>query len=172
MRFNRSYKHRSGFTMVEMLLVVIVLMVLAGLTIPNLKGTYSGFLLKTQVKDLSGLMRYAQSRAVTQGKHVRLEFNTDFLNYWLTQEDDQSTDGNGEKTYNRITGQLGRKYYVPPELTIESEEAYVEFYPNGKIDKTNLYVCQQTKEGLQDDICYTVSTKQQRGAIHVINGKL
>lgn len=152
---------RNGFTLIEILLVVIVLGVIAGLTLPNMRGAYNDVILKTSVNDLAFLMRYAQSRAVSKASEVRLEFNSDNDRYWLTERSEEE----GLSVFNRITGRHAKDYNIPFNVIVQNSQPTVTFYPDGKIEKFDMNVCRQTD--LKTDKCFVLSSNQQRGAVHV-----
>jgi prepilin-type N-terminal cleavage/methylation domain-containing protein len=167
---NRIYKNKAdffsrGFTLIEIILVVIILTVVTGLTVPNFSKTYKKFLLKTATDEIAFIMRYAQSRAVTKNRQVRFEFDPEFQKYWLTQEvlsDDENTEN---KNFERFTGKNGGNYEVYRDCKVEVDDNKVDFFSDGTIEKKHIYVC-------NDKNCYTISTKEQRGYIQVYDTKV
>lgn len=156
---------RHGFTLIEVLLVALVLVVVAGLTVPNFSTTFQKFELKKTAEDIVYVMRYAQSRAITKGKSVRLEFNVDGREYWLSEiSTDEDT---AELMYTKISGRMGRTHRYPPEIDLELEEGEegIGFSEDGSIDKQHLLVCREQR-------CWTISTKEQRGYVRLIDGRL
>ncbi|MFA6378953.1 MAG: prepilin-type N-terminal cleavage/methylation domain-containing protein, partial [Candidatus Omnitrophota bacterium] len=81
-----SKRRKSAFTLIELLLVVALMVVIAGLSIPNLPRHLSVFQLDQTTRHVSYLMRYAQSLAVVNQKEYRLCFSLDRLKYWLEEE--------------------------------------------------------------------------------------
>ncbi|MCK5541759.1 MAG: prepilin-type N-terminal cleavage/methylation domain-containing protein [Desulfobacterales bacterium] len=55
-----------GFTLLELLVVLIIISLMAVLVAPNLAGFLSGMNLKTAAKKISAALRYAQSRAISE----------------------------------------------------------------------------------------------------------
>ena len=152
---NRS---QGAFTLIEILLVVLVLAVIVGISIPNFQNTYQKFSLKKNVDDVLYTMRYAQSRAVMKNLIVRLEFNEDFSQYWLTQEEpsEESTD---KITFEDVDGSMGRIFNFDHEVKVESSGNAIQFYPDGNIDKLELKMCSEGG-------CFKVITNQQRGYVN------
>ena len=150
----------SSFTLLEIILVVLIVAVIAGLTVPNFSKTYADIELKKGAEDLAYLMRYAQSRGVMKNIKTRLEFNPEFSEYWITEavKDDE---GEQEKEFKRIPGRLGRRFNVPLGIKIELEDEFIYFYPDGSMDKEYIHVCNEKR-------CLVVSTKEKRGDVLVL----
>ncbi len=168
MRFPESTVQKigsRGFTLIEIILVLVILGVIAGLTVPRIGQNFIELQLKRTANDLSYLMRYAQSRAITKNRMVRLEFDDNFSKVWLTQSTEEASPEEDNKSFERITGRLGRTLTVPDKIYLEAETVPVQFYPDGSMDRVRLYVCHEKD-------CLTVSTQEQRGAVRVFDYKL
>lgn len=157
-------KLRSGFTLVELLLVVVLLAVIAGLSIPRFSQTYKKMQLKQSAENLAYVMRYAQSRSITGNQFVRLLFSSERDRYWIEEQEENE---NFELEYKRINGRMGQSYAVPDNFNIDFNGDAIEFNPDGSIEKKFLYICVN-----ENDQCYTVSTAEQRGMVHVFDFKL
>ena len=153
-------KTGPGFTVVELLLVGIVLLVVAALVSPNFSGTFKFFQLKDVASRLSYLMRYAQSSAITQENVYRLEFSGDLSSFWLKQKS-QDTDQSGAEEFERIPSRLGKTFKVPTDIKLVSPRQTIDFYTDGTMDKVSVQVCYKEKK------CLNVSTEEQSGYIHV-----
>lgn len=153
----RSFHLRAAFTMIELLLVVLILSVIAALAVPNFSHSYAKIQLRNNVYDIANLMRYAQSRAVIRNKTMRLQIDLTTKKYWI---EEQVEDG-----FQSFSGRMGGKYSVISGASIEQEHDHILFYPDGRIEKVYITVCRQEN-------CYTISTKEQRGFVHVLQGKM
>ena len=150
-----------AFTLVEIILVLLILTVIAGLSAPSLSKSLTKYQFEKSAAELINLMRYAQSRAITRSRPVRLEFNTELTEYWLTEV--RSADPSVEEASNefeRLSGRMGAKRRVPAELVVKIDAtiAGLTFYPDGRMDKAELAVCKQER-------CKIISTRIQRGFI-------
>ena len=151
-----------AFTLVEILLVVVLLGVLAGLAVPNFTKSFADLQLKDTTDNLAYLMRYAQSRAILRKNPQKITFNTERTAFWLLEK---SSDDPGAD-FERISGRMGRRFSVPREIAVECAGDDIVFSKNGKMDKARIYLKNQ------QDQYYTVSTQDQAGYIQVFPGRI
>ncbi|MCA9402158.1 MAG: GspH/FimT family pseudopilin [Candidatus Omnitrophica bacterium] len=149
-----------AFTLVEIILVLLILTVIAGLSAPSLSKSLTKHQFDKTADQLINLMRYAQSRAITRSRPVRLEFNSGLTEFWLTEV--RSTDPAVEESneFERLPGRMGVARRVPAELAvrIDAHISGLTFYPDGRMDKAELAVCKEKR-------CKIISTRIQRGFI-------
>lgn len=65
---------RRGFTFVELLLVVMVLGIMAGVAVPRFQAALNGVALEAASKRLVANLRYARQEAITGGQQLGIEF--------------------------------------------------------------------------------------------------
>lgn len=79
-----SYRHKqTGFSLIEMLLVISVMAILAGLVIPNSNPTIHDQLQAT-AQIMAADLAYARSLAVTHASRYQVEFDTSENRYVIT----------------------------------------------------------------------------------------
>ena len=161
----KSNRKIRSFTLVEIILVVLILSIVAGLAVPNFSRAYEQILLKKSTEDLAYLMRYAQSRAVIKNKKMRLEFDESLSKYWLTQESAEGSSADQEQAFQRIPSSVGRSFLISDKIKLEMTGSPILFFPDGQIDQLRVYLCQEEK-------CRTISTQEQRGRVRVFDSKL
>ncbi len=66
----------EGFTLLELLLVLMLISLITGLVTPKLGGSLIGVQTKTAVKKTSAILRFARNLAVTDQKARIVNFNT------------------------------------------------------------------------------------------------
>jgi prepilin-type N-terminal cleavage/methylation domain-containing protein len=75
-----------GFTLIEMILVMALLVIAVSFVTPHLQGFFRGRTLQSEGRQLISLMHNGQSRAVSGGVPVRLWFDTQNNKYGLEEE--------------------------------------------------------------------------------------
>ncbi len=168
--FSNRVEERSfltGFTLVEILLVVLLLGVVAGLAVPNFSQLYSNLQLSEATKNVAFLMRYAQGRAIVKKNLHRLELDAVHNQCRLTQEVDLGSDqGDEEVSFQPISGKMGQPLSIPEGIKMEADKPAILFYPDGKIEKVRLYLRDNR------DSYFTVSTQDQFGYVQIFEGKI
>jgi len=73
---------RAGFTLIEVLVVMVVVALVAGIAGPRLSAALPGASVRGAGRTLASQMRYLYAYAVSQRQHVRLAMNLDDGTYW------------------------------------------------------------------------------------------
>lgn len=71
-----SLSSRSGFTLMEVLLVVAIMLIVAGMALPRFMGSYQGAKLRSSMRTVVMANRYARGMAVLNQKHTAILFDT------------------------------------------------------------------------------------------------
>lgn len=137
---------RSGVTLIELALVTLILLTLAGLSAPAFKKTITGLSAKNTAFSVSKLMNYAQEMAVIKRNSYKISFDPNAGTYRLLEE----TPGPKGPVYTKISGRYGRSFRIGPDLRISGEKKEAVFYPDGHCD----------------EITVTVSSKSSGYAVH------
>lgn len=74
---------RRGFSLVELMVVVTVLLALTVMILPELGGTLEGELLRAAGRELVGVMELAQSQAVISQRAHRLRIDERDGRFWI-----------------------------------------------------------------------------------------
>ena len=146
-----------SFTLIELLLVVILLGVVAGLVIPNFGPTLSNFQLKETARNISYVMRYAQSRSIIKNIVHELVFDDAFGKYQIKAVDED------QEISEAIKSRLGRVFSIPKEVVVTCREQRIRFNTDGRIEPVRILL--SNDRGSQK----TISTQEQVGHIHVFD---
>lgn len=76
----------KGFSLLELLVVLVIIGLSASLVLPRLAGGLSSLKLKTAAREVSATLRYARSLAVSMGKEQVMNLDIDAGKYWLNQD--------------------------------------------------------------------------------------
>jgi prepilin-type N-terminal cleavage/methylation domain-containing protein len=82
----RSPGVRSGFTLIELILVLGLLLIVAGISFPTLKNFFRGRALDSEARRFLSLTRYGQSRAAAEGLPMVLWIDPQEQTYGLQAE--------------------------------------------------------------------------------------
>jgi len=129
--FNRqSISHPRGFTLVELILVMVLICSILGIAAPSLRG----FFVSHQATDAAGqivaLIQLARSQAIADGRNYRFNFDAQAGTYWLTAQDGAA--------FVNLNSEFGRTFRLPEGASFDPKAdpdaaaaGYIEFYPNG-----------------------------------------
>ena len=127
---NFKRRRKAGFTYIELIIVIVILGILIGLSIPQLKKTSAYFELENFTKNIYLLCSYLQSASISEAKIYCLNFleeGREFKPSFL-KEDGQ---------WEILKGRFARLYKVPERITLEiipANKNKIFFYPDGSID--------------------------------------
>jgi len=76
---------QAGFTLVELLIVLTILVVASGFVIMNLDGVTSEGRLRSAGRDLANHLKYARGFAIVTGKPMYMYYDRDESAYYLTR---------------------------------------------------------------------------------------
>ncbi len=136
-----------GFTLLELILVMVIISAVLTMAAPSLRGFFASRKAHDAAAGILSLMRYARSQAITEGCNYRLNLDPDEGTYWLTMDDAGG--------YAELDTSLGRKFLLPEFTTMEVEmdddieqdegdaEAYIGFYPKGHVDVCTIRIFEQ-----------------------------
>lgn len=142
---------KTGFTFIEILMVIIIVGIFVAMASPRFHTTYTDLQLSSQARSLAKFLTYAQERAVVERKVYRFEMDFNQRRYWLTVESEEGeAEGEGEKGAQgvRIKGRYGRATQLPVDLVMEASQQEIAFYPDGSSDPFTLTLKNREGKGL------------------------
>lgn len=114
-----------SFTFIEVLFVIIIIAVLVGVSLPNMRRTFNNLQLNSFSRQLQAFMVYLRERSIVEGKIIYLNIDNQKRQYWAQIKDNES----------RL-----RTFSLPVEITIETEKEQILFYPDGSIEQITLKI--------------------------------
>ena len=159
--FLRSSKH--GFTLIEVILVLVVIVIISGISLPYFAGAFRGTKLKTASRTIDRITRYAHAMAILREEMMTVVLNHETMEIFMggaVQADSSTADGEldqevlkrlgyveggNEEENAGIEKEIHR--FLPDHLSVldfeknwtEEDDLYedlhlIHFYPNGQCD--------------------------------------
>jgi len=148
-RFQR--KRIAGFTLLELVLVMIILCTVLAMAAPSLRGFFSSRQMHDMAEQIQLLIRYARIQAVSEARYYRLEFDLSRREYGLTVLTDSR--------YIPLEKSFGMRYTLPADVELQFENVqnvegkYVlQFDLQGHAKECRIRLC-DSKNNRIDLIC-------------------
>lgn len=128
----------GGFTLLELIVVLLVIGVVLGLASPSLRGFFTGRKTADVALDVVSMTQWAHSQAVSQGRPYRMNFDSQGHCWLTTQRAGAYVDVPGEET-RRLSIPEGVR--VTLETTSTQEAAsFIQFYPSGRTQAAKIKI--------------------------------
>jgi len=110
---------QRGFTLLELLIVLMLIGVITGLVTPKLGGSLSTLQVKTTVNKISAMLRYARNVAVTDQKTRVVSFDSEKrqISLALSEQADIQSERQGNQERKKSYEQ--KVYQLPEGISIE-----------------------------------------------------
>lgn len=109
LRRRRRFGAAAGFTLIELIFVMVLLLTVASMVAPRMSSFFRGRALNSEARRMLSLSRYGQSRAVAEGVPVLL---------WVDSKN--STYGLEIPTGHADTDNRGQVFTAEPSLRLET----------------------------------------------------
>lgn len=160
----RRRTEESGWTLVELLLVIVLLGVVASVAVPGLRGALAWAQVTTAAQELSAVLRFARARAIVERAVHRVRMAPERGWYWIERavqpgETDADADG-----FVRVSARGGQIYAVPGRVRVETTVDEIRCYPDGGMDEATVVL------QAPGDRVRTVTTAGFFGRVRVVDG--
>jgi prepilin-type N-terminal cleavage/methylation domain-containing protein len=151
----------TGFTLLELLLVALLISVLVGIAVPRLYQTWRGVQTDHLAYNMAQLLTSLGERAVAESKVYRLKIQEDPMQYWVERSSPSSGLG-GVLHFKPVRSRYFRKRWVPRHLSLELEQGKDPlFFPDGQSSLFTLLIREEGQE------VYSLSTKGVYGYVQL-----
>jgi prepilin-type N-terminal cleavage/methylation domain-containing protein len=146
MKSHSIHSHNEGFTLLELIVVMLILAAMTGAVIPVLRGSLIETRAGSGVSDLAAMMKYAQSRAVTDVREYRVYFSEEENGYWLMVEIGREE---GATLFEDLDEREGEFRRLPEGLEYgrlraatdrQLDAMFITFYPSGASDVASIEI--------------------------------
>lgn len=138
----------AGFTLMELVVVVMLLGLIMGSIVPIYRDSVRNMRIDRGISDLVAVIKYAQERAVTDGREFRVYLDTEEHRYWMVGF--AGRDEQGKAMFQQEVGARGGEGVLPQHLRFGQIEAQREsttdrlylitFHPAGTSDVASLEI--------------------------------
>ncbi|QPJ63825.1 MAG: prepilin-type N-terminal cleavage/methylation domain-containing protein [Candidatus Nitronauta litoralis] len=119
--------HRSsGFTLLELILVLVVIAVIASLTLPAFSSILTRMEQRSSVKEITTALRYARSKAVSAKVPVVFQAELENNRYWL----EELQTGKVSEMKSLSKGIIFREFFDGEDTTTDGQISIV-YFPRG-----------------------------------------
>jgi len=130
-------RRSAGFTLLELVLVMLIMCTVLGMAAPSLRGFFASRKTADAATQIVALTQLARSLAVCEGRLYRLNVDCESGSYWLTAQ--------RFGAFERVKRDYGRTFLLPDGTACELERDddvasrdYIQFYPDGSQDAATI----------------------------------
>jgi prepilin-type N-terminal cleavage/methylation domain-containing protein len=128
---------RAGFTLIELVLVMLVITIAVGVVVPELRGWNQGARMRDTVDQILTLARLARTQAISTAQVHRLTIDTSGRCY-VSKQDGEEFVELGEGADASFVVADGVKLQMTDLQG--GQRDFVEFYPNGRMQTARIRV--------------------------------
>jgi len=153
----RSLSREAGFTLLELILVMVIISTILAMAAPSLRGFFSSRKAHDAAANILSLIRFARSQAITEGHTYRLNFDSVKGVYWLTSD--------AEGAFDKLSIEFGREFDLPEDTAItiekdddkgketkydkEDQETYIAFFSQGMAETGTITLTDRSGEEIK-----------------------
>lgn len=139
----------GGFTLLEILLVLFLMALIAGLTLPFVVSTLDRIKLQSEARQMASALQFARSEAITKKTLFTFNANINENQYWLAIPKEK------EVTQTKTLDESVRiKNYEGDEENFSDGTFVINFYPRGNSSAGTIHL--QSSESEDEPLVYAI----------------
>lgn len=123
-------KHASGFTLIELVVVLAIIMIISVMSIPYARNVLRSYRLNAAASSIKGLVQSTRYQAIMVGCPYRVAFTTGSVNYQLSTQQITGTPPACSSSYSNVGSAV--PWTTTSEASI-SANTTLQFNPNGTV---------------------------------------
>ncbi len=139
-----------GFTLLELIVVLVFIGLIAGLTTPFLMSTLDRAKHQAETRKINSALRFARSEAITSKAVFTFNGDTETKKYWLTAKE-----ANRPVTAKTLAPGFTMAHITSEEETIDNGIFAIKFYPRGNSSGGVIRVAKLSPE--KSDTAYEIT---------------
>lgn len=140
----------KGFSLLELIVVLFLMGLIAGLVLPFVGSTLDRIKLQSEARQISSALKFARSEAITKKTLFTFNANIDKNQYWLSIPKEK------EVTQTKILDETVRiKDYQGAEETLSEGTFIINFYPRGNSSAGTIHL--QSSIDDDNDLVYAIT---------------
>ena len=158
----------KGFTLLELILVMVILSSVLAMAAPSLSGFFGSRQTHDTAAQILALTQLARSQAISEGIVYRLNFDTTERTYWLTAQQ--------AGIFEKLKTGLGQIFTLPKDMVMELEdieqddmERFLAFTPQGTVTAGTVRLIDRRGMALEVT-CPTVTESFSIVELQYVNG--
>ena len=132
-------KRQYGFTLIELTLVSVIILILITLSMPLFRRTYEDLKITSCAKDISQIIHFSRERAIFERRNYRIIIDTKSNTYQILVHDEE---GDGFKP---LADRWGRMFHIPKDIEIRTDIKQIDFLPGGVSDSAVIYIIRENR---------------------------
>jgi type IV fimbrial biogenesis protein FimT len=148
-------QRKPGFTLLELILVMLIITIVVGAVAPSLRGFTMGRSASNTATRLLAMTQYARTQAISQGRVYRLTYNPRQRAFWVDYSTLAGDDSDDQRSVP--DADMAPRLDVDERLTIDTKNMstssagnqYVEFRPSGRTDPASIVITDQSNQQIE-----------------------
>src|ERR1700754_2627111 len=118
-----------GFTLIELIIVLMIITVVVDIVSPNLTGFTLGRMNRNTATGILAMTHYARTKAVTEGRTYRLNYDERAGTMYITYEPAGAIVTPGDEFNAPLT--IDSRIRVETDIPKQTDGQYIEFHATG-----------------------------------------